>query len=71
MDESCLVPSFPWMSVEEAGVGGNAVRGMIIDSESGGCLFRAYGADSVFCFCFVRTVMKARYQRLGGSSAIL
>lgn len=36
MDDSCLVPSFPWMSVEEAGVGGNVVRGMAIDSESGG-----------------------------------
>lgn len=30
IDDSCLVPSFPWMSVEEAGVGGNAVRGMIM-----------------------------------------
>lgn len=26
----CLVPSCPWMSVDEAGVGGNAVRGMVI-----------------------------------------
>lgn len=28
-DESCLVPSFPWISVEEAGVGGNAALGML------------------------------------------
>lgn len=40
IDDSCLVPSFPWMSVEEAGVGGNAVRGMIMSfcrGEGGGC----------------------------------
>lgn len=29
-EESCFVPSFPWMSVEEAGVGGSAVRGMAV-----------------------------------------
>lgn len=26
---SCLEPSWPWMSVEEAGVGGNVARGMV------------------------------------------
>ena len=26
---SCLEPSWPWMSVEEAGVGGKVARGMV------------------------------------------
>lgn len=29
-DESCFVPSFPRMSVDEAGVGGSAARGMFV-----------------------------------------
>lgn len=29
-EERCLVPSLAWMSVEEAGVGGSAARGMVV-----------------------------------------